>query len=239
MKNKDGHKNDRGIIFAILVSFIVHLFLFLSIIFLPDSLSSKTDSKERIIVTRLVALGVPRSEKIMPRISGEARETPGEIVINTENQEATEKTVKKEEKRKEDEFNKKLLSSISKVRKMVDARDNSPPVGDPNGSPFGDSTEGQQGDLYLTEIYNRIKSNYIIPEIITDKQRKDLRAIVIIYIDHTGKLIKYEFEKKSGNTHFDNALINAINRSSPFKAPPKERTKMYKTDGIGINFSIE
>ncbi len=235
MKNR----SEKGIIFAILVSVIAHLFLFFTIIFLPGSLSSKTDSKERVIVTRLVALGVPRSEKIMPRLTGETAEPRKEIVISTENPEPAEKTVKKEEKKKEDEFSKKLLSSISKVKKMMDAKDNSPPAGDPNGSPFGDSTDGQQGDLYLTEIYNRIKSNYVIPDIITDRQRKDLHAIIIIYIDSNGKLLKYEFEKKSGNSHFDNALINAINRSSPFKAPPKERAKIYRTDGIGINFSIE
>jgi TonB family protein len=66
-----------------------------------------------------------------------------------------------------------------------------------------------------------------------------LKAIVIIYIDSDGTLLKYEFEKKSGNIHFDNALINAIRRSSPFKPPPRERARIYKMDGIGIKFSIE
>ncbi len=235
MKNR----NNKGIIFAISTSIIAHLFLFISIIFLPNSLSSKTDSNERVIITKLVALGVPRNEKIMPRLSGENFEPQKEIVINPEETKTSEPTSKKENKKKEDEFSKKLLSSISKVKKMMDSRDNSPPIGNPNGSPFGDSSEGQVGDIYLTEIYNKIKSNYVIPDIITDKQRKELRAIVVIYIDSSGKLIKYEFEKKSGNPHFDNALINAIRRSSPFKQPPIERVKNYKTEGIGINFSIE
>lgn len=235
MKNRE----ERGIIFAISASLIGHILFFL-IFFMPHNLDSKTDKSERVIITKLVALGVPRNEKIMPRISGNPVEPQKEIIINTEeNNNIAEKNLKKEEKKKEDEFSKKLLSSINKVKKMMNTRDDSPPIGDPNGSPLGDSMEGQQGDIYLTEIYNRIKSNYIIPDIISEKQRKELRAIIVIYIDSNGKLIKYEFEKRSGNSHFDNALINAINRSSPFKPPPKERAKIYKTEGIGINFAIE
>ncbi|MGC8927679.1 MAG: energy transducer TonB [Myxococcota bacterium] len=235
MKNRE----KKGIIFAISASLIGHILFFL-IFFMPHSLNSRTDRKERVIVTRLVAIGVPRSEKILPRVSGNPVEPAKEVIINPEiNNNSIEKNAKKEEKRRGEEFSKKILSSINKVRKMVDAKDHSPPIGDPNGSPYGDSTEGQEGDIYLTEIYNRIKGNYIIPEIISEKERKELRAIVVIYIDSNGKLIKYEFERRSGNPHFDNALINAINRSSPFKPPPKERAKIYKTEGIGINFTIE
>ncbi len=233
--------NNKGIIFAILTSLIAHILFFL-IIFIPHSLSSRSKQTERVIITRLVALGVPRSEKIMPRISGDRAEPKKEITINTENTEDTkpsEKNIKQEEKKKEDEFSKRLLSSINKVKKMVNAKDNSPPAGDPDGSPSGDATEGQQGDIYLTEIYNKIKNNYAIPDIINEKQRKELRAIVVIYIDSSGKLVKTEFEKKSGNSHFDNALLNAIKKASPFKPPPKERAKTYRNDGIGINFSIE
>jgi len=234
MKNN----RDKSIIFAVFISIVAHLLFFL-IIFLPSNLSSKTEQTERVIVTRLVALGVPRNEKIMPRLSGEAAQPKKEVVISTDSNDSQEKVKKTEEKKREDEFSKRLLSSINKVKKMVGTKDNSPPIGDPNGSPFGDSTEGQQGDIYLTEIYNRIKDNYIIPDIINEKQRKELRAVVVIYLDSDGKVIKYEFEKKSGNVHFDNALLSAIKRSSPFKPPPKERAKAYRTEGIGINFGIE
>jgi len=232
------NSRDKNLFIAIFVSFSAHLLFFL-IIFLPFNLSSTTERRERVIVTRLVALGVPRNEKVMPRLTGESAAPKKEVVISTEGDEKIEKSRKVEEKRREDEFSKRLLSSINKVKRMVESRDNSPPVGDPNGSPFGDSTEGQEGDIYLTEVYNRIKSNYIIPDIINEKERKELRAVVVIYLDSDGRVIKYEFEKKSGNTHFDNALINAIKRSSPFKPPPKERAKIYRTEGIGINFGIE
>jgi TonB family protein len=232
------NSRDKNLFIAIFVSISAHLLFFL-IIFLPFNLSSTTERRERVIVTRLVALGVPRNEKVMPRLTGESAAPKKEVVISTEGDEKIEKSRKVEEKRREDEFSKRLLSSINKVKRMVESRDNSPPVGDPNGSPFGDSTEVQEGDIYLTEVYNRIKSNYIIPDIINEKERKELRAVVVIYLDSDGRVIKYEFEKKSGNTHFDNALINAIKRSSPFKPPPKERAKIYRTEGIGINFGIE
>lgn len=233
------NKTDKNIFFAICISLTAHL-LFFAIIFLPHNLNSSGNTQQRVIVTRLVALGIPRNEKILPRISAEASEPQKEIIINTESSQPSTKTGKKiDERKKRDEFSKKILSSISKVKKMMNTRDSSYPVGDLNGSPFGDSTEGQYGDAYLTEIYNRIRGNYIIPDIINEKQRKELQAIVVIYIDPTGRLIKTEFEKKSGNPHFDNALLNAIKKSSPFKPPPKERTKEYRTIGIGINFSIE
>ncbi|MCX7943172.1 MAG: TonB C-terminal domain-containing protein [Deltaproteobacteria bacterium] len=235
MRNRD----NKEILFAITISLISHILLFAFFIFLPKSLDSRSDSKERIIVTRLVALGVPRNEKILPRLDEGSIETKKEIIINSEEPASTKEVFKKDEKKTDNEFNKRLLSSINKVKRMIDTRSSSPPIGDPNGSPLGDSTEGQKGDIYLTEIYNKIKSNYVIPDIISEKQRKELRAIIIIYIDTDGKLIRYEFEKKSGNAHFDNALINAITRSSPFSSPPKERARIYKMHGIGINFSIE
>jgi hypothetical protein len=118
-----------------------------------------------------VALGVPRSEKIMPRLSANAEEPSREIVISTDSKSEESHNRSKVEKRRDEDFSKRLLSSINKVKRMVSARDGTPPVGDPKGSPYGDSADGQEGDIYLTEIYNRIKSNYVIPDIMKERER--------------------------------------------------------------------
>ena len=110
------------------------------------------------------------------------------------------------------------------------------PEGDPDGDPLGTASEARAGDRYLMLIDRKVRQAWTIPSIIPERERIYLRATVIMYIDASGKLIKVEMEKVSGNKYFDNSLILAIKSATPFDPPPADYAEKYRKEGIGVNF---
>jgi colicin import membrane protein len=49
-----------------------------------------------------------------------------------------------------------------------------------------------------------------------------LRASVVVLIDASGKVVKSEIYKTSGNSAFDNASLTAVEAASPFPVPPEK-----------------
>jgi TonB family protein len=225
---------------AVILSVAVHVGAIVALLFWPSSQVTAGTERERAIVTRLVKLGKELDPKLLPRLESQVPvQDQSTININREAQKP-DKDQKKEEKAKKDEFAKKVASSVDRIKKMLENSSSRGEMGSgkENGSPDGDATEGTEGDIYLTQIYNYIRNNYSVPSIITEAERKTLKATIVIYIDENGRLIKVQFETRSGNIHFDNALESAVKKASPFPAPPKEKRKLYREQGIGVNFSI-
>jgi TonB family protein len=224
------------------VSLGVHAGAIAAMLFWPASDTRADIPKERAVVTRLVRLGKDLDPKMLPRLET-AAPAPDDAVINVNRE--SQKTESTREKVKEgkvqrDRFARKLASSVDKIRRMLEKTSSRGETGSgrSDGSPDGDATEGSAGDVYLTQVYNYVRNNYSVPSIITESERKNLRATIVIYIDDEGKLVKTEFESRSGNVHFDNALESAVKKASPFPPPPKEKRKEFRVQGIGINFSI-
>jgi outer membrane biosynthesis protein TonB len=108
--------------------------------------------------------------------------------------------------------------------------------GHPDGDPDGDSDEVALGNLYLTKMHQAVKRNYSVPELIPEKERLFLRAVVILRLEPNGQIKDLRFETRSGNDLYDSAVEAAIRRAAPFEAPPKELSARYARDGIGIPF---
>jgi protein TonB len=225
---------------AVILSVTFHVGAIVALLFWPSSQVTAGTERERAIVTRLVKLGKELDAKQLPRLESQVPvQDQSTINVNREAQKP-DKEQKKEEKAKKDEFAKKVASSVDRIKKMLENSSSRGEMGSgrENGSPDGDATEGSEGDIYLTQIYNYIRNNYSVPSIITEAERKTLKATIVIYIDENGRLQKVQFETRSGNIHFDNALESAVKKASPFPAPPREKRKLYREQGIGVNFSI-
>lgn len=69
------------------------------------------------------------------------------------------------------------------------------------------------------------------------KGKTDLEAIIVIMIDKGGKLQKAWFEKKSGNTLYDQMAMRAIKKAEPFPPIPKELGE--EAFEVGIRFHPE
>ncbi|MFA6033178.1 MAG: energy transducer TonB [Myxococcota bacterium] len=225
---------------AVVISVAVHLAVVLTLVFWPAKKIVADTLAEKAMIARMVKLGVEIDRKMLPRIdSSNPSSAESEININREAQKE-EADRKKDEKTRRDEFARKLASSMDRLKKMMDRTTsrNEQATGSPEGSPEGDATEASDGDVYLTQVFNYVRNNYTVPSIISESERKSLKATIIIYLEEDGRLRETTFEKRSGNVHFDNALESAVKKASPFPPPPKDRRRQYRDQGIGLNFSI-
>jgi len=91
----------------------------------------------------------------------------------------------------------------------------------------GGSAEGDPALMrYVAGFSDRVHEHYMFP----DMRTRGIEAIITVIFLKDGKVIIKEFEKKSGNALFDQAVVRAIERSSPYKPPPYEFE-------LGIRFS--
>ncbi len=112
--------------------------------------------------------------------------------------------------------------------------------GDPRGSKAGqvsDFTMQTLGMQYANDVDARIRPNWIVPSVIPEDTRAGLSAVVLINIAADGKVLQVTLEKKSGNSLYDEALLKAIQQSSPLPIPPTEIRKQVANDGLEIEFS--
>lgn len=101
------------------------------------------------------------------------------------------------------------------------------PAGSPTGgSPWGSSSGGGSGlesrlSDYYDSIWAKIKKEWTLPENLP-KGRTTLEATIVVVIDREGKIQKSWFERKSGNTLFDQRAMRAIKKAEPLPPIPKE-----------------
>jgi TonB family protein len=94
------------------------------------------------------------------------------------------------------------------------------------GSPWGSSSGGSSAldsrlNDYYDSIWAKIKKEWTLPENLP-KGRTTLETTIVIVIDREGKIQKSWFEKKSGNTLFDQRAMRAIKKAEPLPPIPKE-----------------
>lgn len=109
-----------------------------------------------------------------------------------------------------------------------------PPVAKTSApSPLPPSYIESKLNEYYSMIWAKIKEAWTIPENLL-KETVDLEAIIVIIIEHDGKVQKSWFEKKSGNSLYDQMAMRAILKAEPLPPIPKELNQ--KTLEIGIRF---
>ena len=113
------------------------------------------------------------------------------------------------------------------------------PEGSPDGVDEGTALIAQLGNEYMTKVYTSVKGQYAVPEIISQRERMFLSAVVVITLDARGNIKDLSFEKKSDNQIFDSAIEAAIRRAAPFPPPPSELVDKYGSEGIGLEFDAK
>lgn len=101
------------------------------------------------------------------------------------------------------------------------------------GWTIGRVTSESLMEKYYSAIWSRIKQNWSLPES-QPKGMKNLETIIQVKIGRDGRLKDMRYEKRSGNTTYDQKAWEAIKKSEPFTPIPKE----IKEDAveIGIRF---
>ena len=108
-------------------------------------------------------------------------------------------------------------------------------IGQGGNVPGGALTTGyralKQIDIYKAEIPYHIEKNWAFSEQLTGGDT-DLIAVVVIKIMQNGEIKDIWFEKKSGNSYFNESALKAVKKSSPLPALPKQYLKAYYNLGL-------
>ncbi len=82
---------------------------------------------------------------------------------------------------------------------------------------------------YFSLIRDRVQNNWIVPESFDNEK---VSVIVSIRIGKDGKLIKSWVEKGSGSRQFDDSLLKAVQKASPFPPLPQDFTEDILETGL-------
>jgi colicin import membrane protein/protein TonB len=109
--------------------------------------------------------------------------------------------------------------------------------GSPDGDPAGDAERAEEGDRYLALIDRELRANYRVPATISDRERIQLQAIVVLFVEPDGKVSRWRFESRSGNGAFDDALERTL-RQLRLPPPPDAQRELLRRTGVAVNFKI-
>lgn len=82
---------------------------------------------------------------------------------------------------------------------------------------------------YYSIIKDRVQAAWIYPE---GFNANDVSIVISIKIGKSGRLIDSWVEKGSGNKNFDDSLINAVKKASPFPPLPQDFKNVYLETGL-------
>jgi TonB family protein len=105
-----------------------------------------------------------------------------------------------------------------------------------SGPPGADASEsdaiGLARRLYYAEVWDAIRRQWALPKTLVNA--KDLEAILVIVVRRDGRILDIQFEKRSGNSLFDDSVVRAVQKANPLPrfpeiySPPREE--------IGVRF---
>ena len=135
----------------------------------------------------------------------------------------------------------KRLKSLSRMESLVNESSHSATSRLIKGNQLsaGNSVDGDARETaepgYKTLIKDRLHDHF---ENTPWLSRQGFSAQVTIFISHTGELLKYQFQKNSGNDQFDSAVKKAISQSHPFPRPPAELSRVVMSRGLSFKFPL-
>ena len=229
------------------------------------SCGGESEAVQTPIAARLVRLGTPREERLLPRLPTQtptppaAKDAPvvqpGEKVAQPlptpTPPKPTEAAVpspvapaaeapKAQAKAPADAPKNESKQKLDDIMKQFSTGSRQGPAdplpGQLDGDPLGDAEDAAEGERYLALVQRRIQSHYTVPSTIPDDERIRLRAVVTIRVESNGVISDFRITKPSGNDLFDAALESAVRRASPLPPPPDHlRASMQ---ALPINFRI-
>jgi colicin import membrane protein/protein TonB len=220
---------------------LLHAAVFGAALFLPKFFD-RAPPLRKPIIAHMVALGKPRDPHLLPRrdlpppaaspqqssalvAPAAAPKTPGKAPSQPAQREPTRQ-----------ELMQRALAHAS-GRASSESKEAPDPerAGSAQGSPEGTAQSAEEGDAYFTAVHDAILENYLVPSVISERERLFLSASVVAWIGRGGQILKHEFQKKSGNAFFDQALELAIQRTK-LPPPPPDLARSLRDNGVVLNF---
>lgn len=217
----------------------VHLGLGAGWLFFPDLQKPAFDLDGAVVKTRLVKLGKPRDEKLLPRVAASPPPPDAKKSAQPSDTPTPEKPEPNASKQPSaadilDRFNKdnaKPADINDIIRDRIGEPDDE---GKLDGDKDGTDLTGQIEATYYARLGAHIKRHLEISATLSDEERIRLRTELFLRVAPDGELIEARIQTSSGSAVFDNDVLAAAKRSSPMPAPaPQVRAKVES--GIAFN----
>jgi outer membrane biosynthesis protein TonB len=232
---------------GLFLAVVFHVVVLGSAFVLPQMMD-KPKPLQKPIVAKLMPLGKPRDQKLLPRKESPAPTAASPAPIVAPSLPPSPTASKPAPSLKPDapapkpltrqQMMERALASAGKRASQEPKSKEAPDperAGSEKGSVSGTATSAEEGDEYFTAVHDAILENYIVPSVISERERMYLTATVLAYIGPQGQLLKHEFQKKSGNAVFDQALELAIQRTK-LPPPPDGVARELRDSGVALNF---
>lgn len=221
----------------------MHVVVFGAALALPR-LFDRAPPVRKPIIAHLVALGKPRDPRLLPRkeSSPPPAASPAPAPMAPLTAPATPRAPGKapEPPQKRPPTRQELMQRAlarAQGRATTEPKDEPDPerAGSETGSAQGTAATAEVGDAYFTAVHDAILENYVVPSVISERERLFLSATVLAWIGPQGQILRHQFQKKSGNDFFDQALDLAIQRTK-LPAPPADLARALRDNGVVLNF---
>jgi TonB family protein len=128
---------------------------------------------------------------------------------------------------------KQLFGAFSKTAKAARPEELE---GQADGDAQGDAAEAE-GERYWGILSAQVRRNYDVSQTIPESERLHLKARVLIRIGRMGQLIETRLAQPSGNDLFDEAVLSAVKKASPFSPPPDPLRSSLQRTGVVLEFT--
>ncbi|MCP4674570.1 MAG: TonB C-terminal domain-containing protein [Deltaproteobacteria bacterium] len=187
---------------------------------LSDDEEEGTMEPFEYVEARLLKWGEIKDKEALPdRIVPALPTAPEEVLALDRNENKPEpdpkKKVKKPKRQAGAVTDDKLRQVFDKARAFAEIQDDYIPEGHPDGVPDGDVTDpalASMGATYGRRITRLIQERLIVPTLISEGQKRKLKAKILLKFDIDMTIASFKFLKKSGNAMFDDAIQNAVDR---------------------------
>lgn len=208
----------------IALSLGLHIGLVAGWIFFPEPTKPALDLDAAVVKTKLVKLGKPRDEKLLPRLPTSPPPPDAAKTAPNKEQPQPEKPEKNAEKQPSaadilNEFKKENAqpTDVNSILKRFGEPDDQ---GQLDGDKEGVALEGEIKDAYFARVSARIQKQHEISATISDEERVRLKCVIALKIDGEGNVLEARVQQSSGNDVYDNGALAAAKRASPMPAPP-------------------
>lgn len=140
-------------------------------------------------------------------------------------------------KRQADALNKlKQLSALEDIENQVKSEKTRTIVAKGNQISSGSDLKGVAGlqhEAYVGSLENHVRKFWAIPQWLAAKK---LRTRVKVKMDAQGNLTKKEIVESSGNSAFDEAVMETLTKASPVPKPPEKFRQLLEHQGVIMGF---
>ncbi len=229
-----------------------------SLVTLPAQGKMPAPGKKNAVESKKPSVTEKKAPKISTKTTPETVKKPSEAIsLNAKKKPKTslkKKTFKTEkvvksaidriEKKVDESRPDQIKQAIARLEKQVEKtgpkdlkkQQNSRGGGIPGGTGSGRKKALELIDIYRIEIAYRIQKNWAFSDQLAGG-RTDLEAWVAIKVMRNGEIKDVWFDKRSGNSYFDDAAKNAIMKSNPLPPLPSAYVRPYCEAGFHFTLS--